>query len=322
MRAPDFWATRGPLARLLAPAGMLWRLGVELERRFAKTQRASLPILCVGNLVAGGAGKTPTALALGAALRARGRTVHFLTRGYGGRIAGPVRVERDRHSAHDVGDEALLLAAEAPTWVARDRIAGAAAAAAAGADIVVMDDGFQNHRIAKDLSLLVVDGGYGIGNGRLIPAGPLRESVEDGLARANAVVLIGADTFGLTPTLGARLPVLTARLVPDAGLRKYAGRSVVAFAGIGRPAKFVATLREAGCDVVITREFPDHHPYTPDEIMEICEMADAMGAVPMTTEKDSVRIPAEARTMVQIVRVTLEWDDPAALARVLAPLLT
>ncbi|MFO0995687.1 MAG: tetraacyldisaccharide 4'-kinase [Alphaproteobacteria bacterium] len=321
MRAPDFWTTRGALAKALEPASALWRLGTRIERRLVKPQRAKRPILCVGNLVAGGAGKTPTALAIGAALRARGRTVHFLTRGYGGRQKGPLKVEPERHTAHEVGDEALLLAAEAPTWVAHDRVAGAEAAAAAGADIVVMDDGFQNPRIAKDLSLVVVDGGYGFGNGLVIPAGPLREPVEDGLARAQAAILIGADVFGVTTTLAPRLPVLTARLVPDEGLRKFSGRPVVAFAGIGRPAKFVETLREAGCDVVIAREFPDHYPYTPDDIMEICETADSMGAVPITTAKDYVRIPETARRMVQVVRVTLQWDDPAALAQILAPLL-
>lgn len=321
MRAPEFWADRSLITKLLEPASALWRLAAAIERRSAKPKRAKIPVLCIGNLVAGGAGKTPTALAVGAVLGERGRIVHFLTRGYGGRISGPVNVDLAQHNARDVGDEALILAREAPTWVAHDRLAGAEAAAAAGADIVVMDDGFQNHGIVKDLSVLVVDGAYGFGNGLLIPAGPLREPVEEGLARAHAAVLIGADACLLVPILGARLPVLTARLVPDAGLRKYAGRRVVAFAGIGRPAKFFATLREAGCEVVIGREFPDHHPYRPDEVMEICEMASAMGAVPVTTEKDYVRIPVEAQAMVQMVRVTLVWDDPAALARVLAPLL-
>jgi tetraacyldisaccharide 4'-kinase len=200
-------------------------------------------------------------------------------------------------------------------------VAGAQAAQAAGATAIVMDDGFQNPKLAKDLSFVVIDGEYGFGNGRLIPAGPLREPVSGGLARAQAVVLIGEDRHEIAASLEGRLPVLRARLEPDESARRLAGRTVLAFAGIARPAKFYETLRRLGCNVAITQDFADHHPYTPDEIMALCESASAFGALPVTTEKDLARFPAEARAMVETVRVRLVWDDPAAVEAMLKPLL-
>lgn len=321
MRAPEFWARPGILPALLAPAATIWGFGAKLRQRGAKPTRAGIPVLCVGNLVAGGAGKTPTALALGALLRAQGGTPHFLTRGYGGELTGPVQVDPSKHTAADVGDEALLLAAEAPTWVSHDRVAGARAAEAAGATVIVMDDGFQNPKLAKDISFIVIDGGYGFGNGRLMPAGPLREHLSDGLARAQAVILIGEDRHGVAVQLEGKRPALRARLEPDENAHRLAGRTVLAFAGIARPAKFYDTLRRLGCNIALTQDFADHHPYTPDEIMALCESASAFGALPVTTEKDLVRFPAEARGMVETVRVRLIWDDPTAIEAVLKPLL-
>lgn len=321
MHAPEFWARPGILPALLSPAAAIWGLAARLRQRGAKPTRVGIPVLCVGNLVAGGAGKTPTALALGALLHARGGSPYFLTRGYGGTLSGPVQVDVSTHMSADVGDEALLLAALAPTWVSHDRVTGAQAAEAAGATVIVMDDGFQNPKLAKDLSFIVVDGEYGFGNGRLMPAGPLRESVADGLARAQAMIVIGEDRHGIAASLDGKLPVLRARLEPDASALRLAGRTVLAFAGIARPAKFYETLRRLGCNVAITQDFADHHPYTPDEIMALCESASAFGALPVTTEKDLARFPAEARGMVETMRVRLTWDDPAAVEALLKPLL-
>jgi tetraacyldisaccharide 4'-kinase len=317
VRAPEFWARPGILPALLSPVASVWGFGAKLRQGGAKTVRLGIPVICAGNLVAGGAGKTPTALALGALLRAQGGTPHFLTRGYGGALSGPVRVDPSAHTAADVGDEALLLAAEAPTWVSRDRVAGARAAEAAGATAIVMDDGFQNPKLAKDISFIVVDGGYGFGNGHLMPAGPLREQLPDGLARAQAAILIGEDRHGVAEQLEGKLPVLRARLEPDENAHRLAGRTILAFAGIARPAKFYDTLRRLGCNIALTQDFADHHPYTPDEIMALCESASAFGALPVTTEKDLVRFPPEARGMVGTVRVRLVWDDPAAIAALL-----
>ena len=320
MRAPEFWARPGILPTLLAPAAAIWSLAAKLRQAGAKPVRVGIPVLCAGNLVVGGAGKTPTALALGALLKARGGAPHFLTRGHGGALSGPVQVDPAKHIAADVGDEALLLAAESPTWVSRDRAAGARAAEAAGASAIVMDDGFQNPKLAKDISFIVVDGSYGFGNGRLMPAGPLREQLSGGLARAQAAILIGEDRHGVAAALEGKLPVLRARLEPDENAHRLAGRTVLAFAGIARPSKFYDTLRHLGCNIALSQDFADHHPYTPDEIMALCESASAFGALPVTTEKDLVRFPAEARGMVETVRVRLVWDDPAAIAAVLKPL--
>ena len=316
MKAPEFWRHDGALARLLAPAAWAYAMGADLNRRRVTPARAGAPVICIGNLVAGGAGKTPTALAVAGMLRRRGRRPHFLTRGYGGRLAGPVRVDPARHTVAEVGDEALLLAARAPTWLAHDRVAGAAAAIGDGADAIVMDDGFQNPSLVKDLSVLVIDAGYGLGNTRLLPAGPLREPVERGLARADAVVLI--ETVGVAaraplPPLPNGLPVIAARLVPDEDAMRFAGRRVFAFAGIGRPEKFFQTVLSVGAELAGQRSFRDHHVYGPQEIMQLVEAASAADAVPVTTAKDHVRLPAEARPMVETLHVHLEFDAPNAV---------
>ncbi|RMD60704.1 MAG: tetraacyldisaccharide 4'-kinase, partial [Alphaproteobacteria bacterium] len=272
-------------------------------------------------LVAGGTGKTPLVLTLLRMLRTSGRQAHAITRGYGGRARGPLRVDPARHDAATVGDEALLLGAAAPTWVARDRLAGVRAAAAAGADVAILDDGFQNPRPAKNLSLLAVDGPYGFGNGRILPAGPLRESIAGGLARADAVVVIGPPAPPLVVQLACDKPVLGARLIPrpeDAA--RLSGRRVLAFAGIGRPEKFFATLHALGAEVVESRPFPDHHVYRPDEIESLLARAERLQAIAVTTEKDAVRLAPDVRTRVATVAVDLVWDDPTAMTVLLARL--
>ncbi len=324
MRTPAHWAHDGWRARLLTPLSWLWRAGAALRRLRAKPWTAPVPVICIGNLSAGGAGKTPTAIAVAELCRDLGRAPHFLSRGHGGRLAGPARVDPSRHTAADVGDEPLLLAALAPTWIARDRAAGARAAVAAGAEVIVMDDGFQNPSLAKDLSLVVVDGAVGFGNGRMIPAGPLREPIAGGLARADALVIVGDDAAGTASLAGAvrpDLPVWRARLEPAPTALALAGSAVVAFAGIGRPAKFFDMLKEVGARLVTTHAFPDHHNYRTDQIMKLCELADAAGARPVTTFKDYVRLSGEARAMVTPVGVALTFAAPDAVLRKLTQAL-
>ncbi|CBS85902.1 tetraacyldisaccharide 4'-kinase [Azospirillum lipoferum] len=320
MKTPAFWYRPPGLASsLLAPLGALY--GFAGRRRIAGTvpHRVAAPVVCVGNLVAGGAGKTPVGLALIAALHARGVPVHALTRGHGGREAGPLQVDPARHTAADVGDEALLLAGAAPCWVARDRVAGAQRAVAAGAGAIVMDDGFQNPALHKNLALIVADGAVGFGNGRLVPAGPLRERVADGLARADALVILGEDRHGLAALAGGR-PVLKAWLEPDpAAAARLAGRDVLAFAGIGRPEKFFATLEALGARVVERGPFADHHPYRPDEVAALIDRAAATGALPVTTAKDAVRLPPDLRGRVEVLPVSVRWEDEGALAALLCP---
>ena len=322
MRAPEFWRRGGALPALLAPLAWGYDAIGHIRRTVIRPRRVGRPVICVGNLVAGGAGKTPVALSIGAALAGKRRAVHFLTRGHGGLARGPLRVDLARHDARNVGDEALLLAAVAPTWVARDRPRGARAAIAAGAEVVVMDDGFQNPALAKDLSLVVIDGDYGFGNGWVMPAGPLREGVAGGMRRAHAVVVLGGEPAAWDGHLaGFGLPVLHGTVEPTADCAALAGRPVLAFAGLARPEKLFATLEAMGCRIVAKLAFPDHHRYHPDEIMSLVEEASAKGAVPVTSEKDHVRLPAEARPMVEVLRVAVTWADAGALDALLDPLL-
>jgi tetraacyldisaccharide 4'-kinase len=316
MRAPGFWQNDGVLPALLAPAALCFAGGGWLRRRAVTPKSVAAPVICIGNLVVGGAGKTPVAIAVAERLIARGKTVHFLSRGYGGHAKGPVRVDPLLHTAADVGDEPLLLARIAPAWVSRDRAAGAAAAVAAGAAVIVMDDGFQNPGLEKDLSLLVADGGYGFGNGRVIPAGPLREPLAAGLARADAVALIGTDQRGVAEILPPSLPLLRAALAPLAAT--LAGRRVYAFAGIARPEKFFATLQSMGCILAGQRVFPDHHPYAEAEVAALIEEAQHADAVPVTTEKDAVRLAPSIRAGIETLPVAIRWRDEAAVDRLMS----
>lgn len=317
MRAPEFWTQGGIAPALLAPCALLYGAGGALRERLATPWRAPVPVVCVGNLTVGGAGKTPTALAVGRMLQDWALSVAFLSRGYGGTARGPLLVDPARHDARMVGDEPLLLAQCAATWVARDRKDAARLAVADGADVLVMDDGLQNPALRKDLRLVVVDGGYGFGNEHVLPAGPLREPLARGLARADAFVLVGPDRHGLAARLGRHAPVFAASLVPDATARTLAGRKVHAFAGIGRPEKFFATLDAVGAECVAARSFADHHPYREEEVDQILAAAARDGATPVTTTKDHVRLPAAQRARVVAVAVSLAFADRPAFMRLL-----
>ena len=318
MRAPEFWRRDALPARALAPAALVYGAAGALRRRRARPVIPPVPVVCVGNLVAGGAGKTPVALALGAALAARGHAVHFLARGYGGREKGPLRVEPARHGAGAVGDEPLLLARVAPSWVSADRPAGVAAAADAGAELVVMDDGHQNPSLAKTFAIVVADGAYGFGNGRLLPAGPLREPVAAGLARADAAVVVGPDEAGIAATLPAGMRALAGRLSPPPGGGAIAGGAVLAFAGIARPEKFFATLRALGCRIAGTKAFADHHRFREAEIAALLGDAERLGAVAVTTAKDAVRLPPRFRDAVKVLEIAFEWEDAAEAEALIA----
>jgi tetraacyldisaccharide 4'-kinase len=322
--APVFWGKPpGLRADLLSPIGAAWDTIGRLRRAMSRSYCAPVPVVCVGNLIAGGVGKTPVALALATWLGERGVLVHVVTRGYGGRLRGPVRVDPTRHKASAVGDEALLLALRAPCWVARDRAVGVRRAVAEGARVILLDDGFQNPAVAKTLGLIVVDGAFGFGNGRVIPAGPLRENLGRGLGRADAVVLVAAkgDASGSNGVrLAGELPVLPVVLEPVAGER-LSGARLLAFAGIGRPEKFFATLRALGADLVGARAFPDHHPFRAGEIEDLHRDAERAEARLITTAKDIVRVPSPHCAGIEVLEVEIRWPDPIALARLLGPVL-
>ena len=319
-QAPGFWwhETPGPAARLLAPIGHVY--GALSARRMARAgTRVPAPVVCVGNFSLGGTGKTPTALAVAVLLRDLGRRPAFLSRGYGGSLTGPVRVDPARHGAAQVGDEPLLLARAGPAFVARDRVAGAQTCLADGADVVVMDDGLQNPGLAKDLSIAVFDGAVGLGNGRVFPAGPLRAPAAAQWPRIHAALVIGEGAPGARILAEARargLPALRGRLVPDpAAAAALAGRPVLAFAGIGRPQKFFASLREIGAEIRETRAFPDHHAFTAAEVAGLVADAARANLLLVTTEKDRVRLPDDLP--VATLPVVLALDEPEALAALL-----
>jgi tetraacyldisaccharide 4'-kinase len=312
MKPPEFWQRGGLMPALLAPAASL--VAASTRRRVNRPGwRAPVPVLCCGNASVGGAGKTIVVLDLIRRLRRRGVAVHCLTRGYGGRVEGVMRVDPGRHAAALVGDEPLLLAAEAPTWVGADRAASAREAVEAGAELLLMDDGLQNPGLTKTASLLIVDGAVGFGNGRVMPAGPLRETVGDAVARCLASVLIGVDTASARKAMGD-LPVLDAWLVPD---RALDGMRAFAFCGIGRPGKFFETVAAAGAELAGSRSFPDHHTFSPQEIGQVMSAAARIGAQPITTAKDAVRLPGEVRARVEVLGVRLMWREEAALESLL-----
>ncbi len=312
MKTPAFWQHDSLLAALLTPLSWLYGIGAALDRSLTTSQHAPLPIISIGNVTAGGAGKTPTALALAPLLEEIGAVPHYLTRGYGSETAHFAHRVSDADSWQNVGDEALLLAARAPTWIGRDRHASAIVAEKSGATIAICDDALQHHALAKDLSLLVIDGPYGIGNGRLLPAGPLRESLDAALARCHGVVLIGEDAHNLAPHIA--LPVFRAQLVPEGDSSWLVQGRWLAFAGIGRPEKFFDSLRRAGATLAATRAFPDHHPYSDADLATLTAKAAASGARLITTEKDAVKFAAADRARIATLPVTLRFDDTPAFA--------
>ncbi len=313
MKAPAFWQTGGPLAAALAPLGAVYAAAT--ARRLARPGlRLGVPVICAGNLNAGGAGKTPTVIHLLGRLAARDVRAHVVLRGHGGTERRPLRVDPARHSAARVGDEALLLAALAPTWVARDRAAGGRAAEAGGAGAVLLDDGFQNPALSKDLSILVIDAEAGFGNGRCIPAGPLREPPEAGRARADLALLIGPPgARAAARGLAGRLPLAEGAIMPLRTGMDWGGLRVLAFAGIGRPEKVFATLRALGAEIAGTVALADHAPLTPALMRRLTARAAAANARLVCTEKDAVRLPEAWRGEVLTLPVRLEMAEDAAL---------
>ena len=319
-RTPRFWNRRKAslAARLLSPLGALY--GAATARKMARAgERVSVPVICIGNFVLGGAGKTPTAIAIGRMLLQRGERVAFLSRGYGGeKRAAPLRVDPTIHGARAVGDEPLLLARVAPCYVGADRVASARAAIEGGATVLVMDDGLQSPALAKDLRLAVVDAESGFGNGLCFPAGPLRAPVSGQARFVDAVIFVGGADDARLKTVAPGRPHFAAHLRPDAiAAAPLVGRSVLAFAGIARPEKFFATLEAIGARVAVRQGFADHHRYARRELESLVNEAEQRGLTLVTTEKDAVRIPAADRATIASLPVTLAFEEAKSLEKLI-----
>jgi tetraacyldisaccharide 4'-kinase len=320
MREPAFWHRPSSwLSRLLMPLGAIYG-AISGRRMELPGVEVGIPVFCIGNYHVGGAGKTPTTLALVKLLRDDGEVPVVLSRGYGGRLRGPVSVDPARHTAADVGDEPLMMASTVPVVVSRDRVAGAALARSRGASVILMDDGFQNPALVKNAALIVIDGNRGLGNGRVFPAGPLRAPLVPQLARTDALVIVGdgvaaeAVAAAVASKGGA---VLRAHIKPDpASVDALRDKRVLAFAGIGDPTRFFATLRVSGIAVVAEHPFPDHHPFTPADINALIDAARRNGLTLVTTQKDLARIGTGAASLpvpITAFAVTLDFDDAPTL---------
>jgi len=316
-KTPSFWyrdsASNTPLIeRALGPFSKIYQLLYKFDQSMHTSYKASIPVICIGNLVAGGTGKTPTAIAMLQLIEsnALAKKPFFLIRGYGGAESGPLLVDLDVHTAWDVGDEALILAKYAPTVVGGNRAAGAQTAMEEGADLIVMDDGLQNTGIDKDLRLVVINGEMGLGNQKLMPAGPLRQTLEDGYDHAHGFILIGEDEHDVAKILPQDKPLLRAHLQPKTELSIDKDATYLAFAGLGYPEKFFNFLRGAlQLNVAKTIAFSDHHPYDEDDLNELDTKAKALGAKLITTEKDFMRLPQIKGIHVETLPVEMVWDS-------------
>lgn len=305
MKTPKFWNKNGFIAMVLTPFSYLYGAVTEGRLKYTKPYKCGAKVICVGNITAGGVGKTPVAMAVAEKYLKEGKKVFFVTRGYKGKLKNVV-VDLEKMTAEATGDEARLLAGVAPTIISPDRAWGAKLAVEMGAEVIVMDDGFQNPKLYKDESYVVFDGKVGIGNGKIIPAGPLRETLSDGLKRASKVLIMGEDLTGLKEKCGD-VPVYFGRLEPVSNELK--GKKVLAFAGIGHPEKFYKTLEDLGAKVIQTKDFADHYAYKTEDIERLKREAAEEGLLVVTTEKDFVKLDKRAREGIFVLKVRAVWNE-------------
>lgn len=322
LKAPKFWYLKRDsfLSNCLYPFSLIFRLGTKLRNLFSREKISKLPIICIGNIVIGGAGKTPVALKIGNMLKQAGYNPHFVSKGYGGLEKNNTLVN-DWHSPKSVGDEPLLLSEIAPTWIGLDRNKSFELANENGADCIVMDDGFQNPALQKDFSIIVINADQGFGNKRVIPAGPLRESVHRGLSRTNLVITIGNIAENIKRKIPKHIPIIGANFKIQEDDLMLKGQKITAFAGIAYPEKFFNSLKLVKANIIDKRSYSDHHIYTEDDLLYLAEIANKNNSILVTTKKDFVRIPKSFRSLVRTIDGFIELDDEKLLLEILSNLI-
>lgn len=308
MKTPTYWKNKNIISYMLLPIGWLYGFITSLRAKIKKPYKAKVPVICVGNLTAGGTGKTPIAISIAEILKQTYNNVSFISRGYGGSLKN-VMVNNKTHTPCQVGDEPLLLSEVAPVFINPNRAEAAKLAIKHNADCLIMDDGFQNPTLYKDISFLVFNGSFGIGNGYTIPAGPLRETFENGIKRAHAIIIIGKDKTDIASKTD--LPIFYADIVEEKPVIK--NKNVFAFAGIGYPEKLYQSLKNVGLNVLKTKDFPDHHFYTKEELQDIINIAKKEKLEIFTTSKDFVKIPQELKSYFHILNIKIKWNNEEKL---------
>ena len=311
MQTPKFWIKKNFISNLLLPLGYIYGSMTGLRLAYKKSGSVDKQVICVGNISAGGTGKTPVAISIAKILQKQNLNPAFVSRGYGANLTNVI-VDNNIHSATDVGDEPMLLSSIAPTVINANRFQGALMAINNNANVIIMDDGFQNPSLKKDISFVVVDGKYGFGNERCIPAGPLREFLSKGIDRASAIILLGDDNHNIQ-SKAKNKPIFRAEICPI--IPQISNPNIIAFAGIGHPDKLYSSLKSIGFKIIETIDFPDHHKYSHDELMNIVKLANNKNADIYTTSKDFVKIPKELQPNFKVLEITVKWQDEDLLTK-------
>ena len=322
LRAPNFWYKKNDsiYSLLLYPASLIFRFTTKIYLLLNKSVASNIPVICIGNLVVGGAGKTPVALKIGNILKLSGYSPHFLTRGYAGNIKESILVNNN-HTPMDVGDESIILSAVAPTWIGPNRVKSASIAEKNNAGCLIMDDGFQNPTIKKNFSIIVIDGKQGFGNRRVLPSGPLRESINRGLKRANAVIIVGEDKLNIKNFIKSSIPCFSAKFDVSKNEEIFKGKNVTAFAGIAYPRKFFDTLEDQGAKILEKVTFPDHYIYKENDLLKLIETANNNKSILVTTKKDLIRIPENYQSIIHKLEGEIILKDEELLKKTLTNLL-
>lgn len=322
LKAPKFWYKKKDtiLSNSLYPLSLIFRFGTKLRNYISVKGKSKLPIICIGNIVVGGAGKTPVALKIGKLLKLKGYNPHFVSKGYGG-VEKNNNLVQDWHSPISVGDEALLLSEIAPTWIGIDRNKSFDLAYHKGADCIIMDDGFQNPTLQKDFSIIVINGEQGFGNRRVMPSGPLRESISRGISRTNLVIVIGEISEDVKNKIPKLVPVINANFVVSKKNKIFNNQKILAFAGIAYPEKFFNSLRKEGAKIEKKVTYPDHHIFDENDMLYLAEQANISKSILVTTKKDYVRIPKSYRSLISTLDGEIEFEEESLLIEILSNLL-